>query len=98
MPSLWWQKRAKSCRTRVPAITSPSFADDGDAGSRCESPPGFRLPGDAQIGQVLRNRAEDGVELARLLHVVVHVGFGGAILQQRRVAVDDTHRIYLDVG
>ena len=48
--------------------------------------------------RVLGDLGEHVVELARVLHVVIHVRLAGACLQQRRVAVDDADRIELDVG
>src|SRR4051812_33447750 len=52
----------------------------------------------AQVGEVLRNRAEHTRELNGLLHVVEHRRLAGARLQQREIAVDHAHGVELDVG
>src|SRR5688500_10941140 len=39
------------------------------------------LPDDPQIGQVLRDRAEDAVQVARLLHIEIYRGLLGAGVQ-----------------
>ena len=57
----------------------------------------LRLFGDAEIGEILRDRREHAVELARLRHFVIHVRLGGAALEQRGVAVDHADCIDLDI-
>src|SRR5712691_754620 len=53
--------------------------------------------GNAEIGEVLRDRREHAVELARLRDLVIHLRLAGAALEQAGVSVDHPDCINLDV-
>src|SRR6266446_1867534 len=57
----------------------------------------WRLFGDAEIGEALRDCREHAVELAGLRHFVIHVRLSGAAPEQRGVAVDHPDRVELDI-
>src|SRR5712671_5598781 len=59
--------------------------------------PTWRLFGDAEIGEALRDCREHAVELAGLRHFVIHVWLSGAAPEQRGVAVDHPDRVELDI-
>src|SRR6266508_913199 len=56
-----------------------------------------RLLGDAQVGEVLGDRGEHAVELARLYHVEVHGRIGRATFQQCLVPLHQANGVEPDV-
>src|SRR5262245_29533443 len=52
---------------------------------------------DAQIGELLRDRAEHAVELACLADLEIHFRLGRAVSQQVGIAVDHADRVDLDI-